>query len=666
MTCVDGVLRRLDETVFPTPELLKVCAKFDIQLPFIKVDKLEDKGWIHLLEPLGVGMKATVDFYVQALRRIKEIKQVDKAQALKVYQALAENHDQSALRKPFLQEDLILIWSVDSPRWIGMSTYVWKAPPGLRSKIALSHIWPENEQFFHRSLGVQNATLAIGELRTTVYLPIQSAKSGPEVSWTSSNGNFFIADREYLHDIFTGKVPILDFSVDEAYKLHKIFNLLNLRCKHLSYIVKENYNPSDFKELDSRLRANFRSKVIALARCAQHWRPDQTKKNTIKKQSELLGFEVFRVSKITLRRYLTHQGQTIWVESEGNLQFVSSADGLNLYLPAEEAKLQLVNHLFLPEAFAEFLGIPDHSLFIGAILHSDQATIDTLLDHKGIPKIRDEERVSMGPRCTVDGSTEQPLGGNPFAPSMTASTHSEYINDPTNIVPKWPDPTLIRGGSPTIRMSTNRWGRTNLATNLSGLSLELRMANVKISGDDTPTTEAGLYSPIAAPLSNDLMIRDSKSTEFPAESTSLLDIAKHKPPKRKGKQSRATRNAPKGHINVSAARDFETGLSGRAVRKRPSSARTPSQTSTRRTGPATSRAFANPHPDHHGFEVSDAPEVSDFAYEDKLGSPTTFLVGRGHEEPKAWLAQPPAYCLEAKATAEGSERAPLSTSNWQA
>ena len=98
MTCVDGVLRRLDETVFPTPELLKVCAKFDIQLPFIKVDKLEDKGWIHLLEPLGVGMKATVDFYVQALRRIKEIKQVDKAQALKVYQALPENHDQSALR----------------------------------------------------------------------------------------------------------------------------------------------------------------------------------------------------------------------------------------------------------------------------------------------------------------------------------------------------------------------------------------------------------------------------------------------------------------------------------------------------------------------------------------------------------------------------------------
>ena len=271
------------------------------------------------------------------------------------------------------------------------------------------------------------------------------------------------------------------------------------------------------------------------------------------------------MSKITLRRYLTHQGQTIWVESEGNLQFVSSADGLNLYLPAEEAKLQLVNHLFLPEAFAEFLGIPDHSLFIGAILHSDQATIDTLLDHKGIPKIRDEERVSMGPRCTVDGSTEQPLGGNPFAPSMTASTHSEYINDPTNIVPKWPDPTLIRGGSPTIRMSTNRWGRTNLATNLSGLSLELRMANVKNSGDDTPTTEAGLYSSIAALLSSVLMVTNIKSAKerFPGDanrfedqrqqeyriSSAIHELARHsqaQASEAQGKTVETNRERPKG------------------------------------------------------------------------------------------------------------------------
>ena len=98
VTCVDEVLRRLDETVFPTPELLRVCAKFDIQPPFIKVDKPEDSDWMYLLEPLGVGMTATVDFYIQVLRRIKETKQIDKDQVLKVYQALVECNNSSALR----------------------------------------------------------------------------------------------------------------------------------------------------------------------------------------------------------------------------------------------------------------------------------------------------------------------------------------------------------------------------------------------------------------------------------------------------------------------------------------------------------------------------------------------------------------------------------------
>ncbi|MCJ1379785.1 hypothetical protein MMC17_002888 [Xylographa soralifera] len=700
VTCVDGVLRRLDETVFPTSELLKVCAKFDIQPPYIKVDKAEDRGWIYLLEPLGVGMKATVDFYMQALRRIKETTQMDRGHILRVYQALAENHDQTALRKRFLQEDFILIWSLDSPKWVGMSACVWNAPPGLRSKIALSVIWPECEQFFRMSLGIKNATLEviveeikrtswgsdtsdvkiikslfttltgfdldysadakIGELRSTTCLPMQNGTSGSQVSWTSSNGSFFIADRQYLYDSFVGKVPILDFSVDEAYKLHKIFDLLNLRSKRLSHVVKEEYNISGSEELDSRLMANFRSKAVALTRCAQHWRPNQTKKDSLERQSELLNLK------------------TKSVESEAELHVASFADGLFIYLPAEEAKLQLVNQLYLPEEFAKFLGISDYSLFIGAILQSDGPVIDKLLDYKGIPKIQDEEGVSMDSLSAIEPSIEKPQVGYPstsepkLGPSLSGLSKVGHRNL-----------TIKHGETLPSRMSTNRLTRTNPITNPSVPSLEHQMANIKLLGETltTPTTGAGLYSSVTTPLSSDLMIRnikaakerfqetqlnlkvkDSESIAFSAEAMSLLDIAKHKPTKRKGKKSRATKNAPPGQVNVSAARDFEIGLSGEQFAFEYLKNAVPDFNETHWT--SNLKAFTKSHPDYKGFEAYDAPEISDFVYEDKLGQLTTFLVNSGQEEAKAWLAKPPTYYLEAKATTEGCN-APFSMSNWQ-
>ncbi|MCJ1402382.1 hypothetical protein MMC11_005602 [Xylographa trunciseda] len=311
-----------------------------------------------------------------------------------------------------------------------MSACIWSTSPGLRSKVALSHIWPECEQFFRLSLQVKDATLKtivdeikqtswgsdtndvnvtkslfatlqgfvhnysagakIEGLMRTACLPIRNSISDSHILWTTSDGTFFIADREYLQNSFAGKVPTLEFSVDEAYKFRDIFKLLNLSSKHLSNIVKEDNEISASRELDPRLTAKFRSKTVALIRCAQHWSPMEMKQEILQRRSELNDLEVFRVSKITLRRYLSHQGQIISVDSEADLYFTRSANRLLVYLPAEEARLQLVYQLDLPEQFAKFLGIDECSIVISAILRSEEAAIDSLLDRKGIPKLQGE------------------------------------------------------------------------------------------------------------------------------------------------------------------------------------------------------------------------------------------------------------------------------------
>ncbi|MCJ1402383.1 hypothetical protein MMC11_005603 [Xylographa trunciseda] len=159
-----------------------------------------------------------------------------------------------------------------------------------------------------------------------------------------------------------------------------------------------------------------------------------------------------------------------------------------------------------------------------------------------------------------------------------------------------------------------------------------------------------------------LVGKESNITEFPAEAMSLMDIAKHKPRKRKGKQSGASKNAPPGQSNASAAREFEIGLSGEQFAFEFLKSAVPDFNETQWT--SNLKAFTTSHPDYQGFESYDAPEISDFVYEDKAGHFTTFLMKAGHHHAGSWLAQPPTYYLEAKSTTEARD-APLSMSNWQ-
>ena len=99
VTCVDGALRKLRETLLPSSDLLKTAARFNSQsLPFIKLNEPENRGWPTLLQPLGVGTSLSVGFYVRVLQHLRDQDSKDKERILDVYKALHNHGEQQMVR----------------------------------------------------------------------------------------------------------------------------------------------------------------------------------------------------------------------------------------------------------------------------------------------------------------------------------------------------------------------------------------------------------------------------------------------------------------------------------------------------------------------------------------------------------------------------------------
>lgn len=99
VTCVDGALRKLRETLLPSSDLLKTAARFNSQsLPFIKLNEPENRGWPTLLQPLGVGTSLSVGFYVRVLQHLRDQDSKDKERILDVYKALHNHGEQQIVR----------------------------------------------------------------------------------------------------------------------------------------------------------------------------------------------------------------------------------------------------------------------------------------------------------------------------------------------------------------------------------------------------------------------------------------------------------------------------------------------------------------------------------------------------------------------------------------
>lgn len=99
VTCIDGTLRKLRETLLPSPDLLETAARFNSQsLPFLKLNEPEDRGWVHLLQTLSVGTTLSVSFYVRVLEHLRDAGSKDKERVYEVYKALGSRGEEQIIR----------------------------------------------------------------------------------------------------------------------------------------------------------------------------------------------------------------------------------------------------------------------------------------------------------------------------------------------------------------------------------------------------------------------------------------------------------------------------------------------------------------------------------------------------------------------------------------
>lgn len=202
----------------------------------------------------------------------------------------------------FAKQNLIFLPWPNSTKWVALSVCVWNGPGALRSRFVLSKAWSECEEFFRLTLQIKDATLEtvideiietaqtssliefsglkslilaiptvigpgkISRLRKIKFLPVRRLHSGSDASLVSPVDKFFIADRQYLYALFTGELPLLDFSVEEIHKLSPLLDSLSVRDRRLSVLVKEEGRIVGLKTLDSTMTAKFRGKATALMR----------------------------------------------------------------------------------------------------------------------------------------------------------------------------------------------------------------------------------------------------------------------------------------------------------------------------------------------------------------------------------------------------------------
>lgn len=156
--------------------------------------------------------------------------------------------------------------------WVAPRSCLWTEAPRIGSHFGISTLYPELEAFFKNVLQVQVPTVAtyIGQLRSIIsgdsvdipkikatlhkidplcsvsddlkdlldigFLPVKGQDG--QLKILKATDTFFISDRIEYQSAFGGKVPILDFSLEETQRLYRLLSLLGLEDRFMSRAVK--------------------------------------------------------------------------------------------------------------------------------------------------------------------------------------------------------------------------------------------------------------------------------------------------------------------------------------------------------------------------------------------------------------------------------------------
>ena len=193
-----------------------------------------------------------------------------------------------------------MVYEPVQKEWHKPSSCLWTDDTRISGKIALLGHYPDLQAFFVKRLGVEEpdidtyitelrslvvdkksssvekvkelikqvnffnpSTGARDDLKAYILLPVQGTDA--TVCLKSSEDLFAILDRSAYGSAFKGKVPILDFDLEEVRELRQTFKALRLEHRYISRLVMESTTVTDSSQ-DGLLSASVQRRAYALLR----------------------------------------------------------------------------------------------------------------------------------------------------------------------------------------------------------------------------------------------------------------------------------------------------------------------------------------------------------------------------------------------------------------
>ncbi|KAH1320796.1 hypothetical protein KXX47_001598 [Aspergillus fumigatus] len=370
---------------------------------------------------------ADVSTYAEELQWRKDNADVGLDDLKAIYNCILQNmqnpEDGAMILSKFTEQKLVYLPAERS--WVAPESCVWTDTPRIGVRYGISAMYRELESFFRGALNVQAPTAAtyveqlrglasnevvdIGAVKTAIhnlnalrpgsdelralsrlrFLPVEMPDGTVEM--LKPTDTFFIADRvEYL-SAFRGRVPILDFSLDEARHLSPLLGRISLQNRYMSMAIMEQTDvdqPSH--EHLSRETRLFRRKAKHFYRCILHYREDgrETVGQTLRQLQNAFVYESAGFRKTLV---LQLNEATARVQSDtGSVHITDVNDVLHIYIPRDQNARQCCYSYDLPQALGHYYGLqrdPAVPMSFAVVFLTPEDFIDECLDRHGIVRV---------------------------------------------------------------------------------------------------------------------------------------------------------------------------------------------------------------------------------------------------------------------------------------
>ncbi|KAI1385608.1 uncharacterized protein F4822DRAFT_413682 [Hypoxylon trugodes] len=609
--------------------------------------------------------------------------------------------------KEMFEEDALIYADIGNQKWFKPSECLWSAPTSIRGKINLSTIYDaEMEKFFVEKLGVQrldgavvynellrlnveeasvdqikdlfwtlNSQLELAPLNKPAedllqkpILPIRNCNG--QVTLNSSDVEFAIVDRDRLHDMFGGKMKLLDFTKNEICHLGALIKWAGLEDRYLSWMVKES------SDLDSGVKIpisdptqDVSKKAYGLLRIATHFKSPRIQGDGQEFYDLLRGLGTWETQGISTTFSVSIDGQTVSHKVDRGEIHIDDSDGLYIYLPYDEQRRDDSYLSVLPDCLAKWIMTdpaadqhgqinPSVSKLVQSILYGKVSQVNRCLDQQGIIEVSIPEQVHEDTLPEISSPT---LATTPTAVSPSTPRAATPPSEPRT--PIFDIEHLRLDASETPATYPRSYGIPS-----PGLSR---------TQSRSPFARENL-SPEPFPEHASARILEEQAQEYIALLSHVISA---------GKRNRALTDtidlcglrealdgteprtfSERGLFGTDAfhsiERDKKVGAAGELFVFELLRAMSPALRGfTRANWTTTIRMYVTAHADYANMDSCSDNETSDLEYEDSHGTLTEVFINRKHLGPQ-WRGRHPKYYIEVKTT-PGSKDTPFYMSDAQ-